>query len=208
MHLFGLTGGLASGKSVVAARLRAHGVPILDADALAREVVAKGTSGLAEIVHAFGPAVLGAEGTLDRRRLAALVFGEKAKLETLNAIVHPRIAELGRARARELAERGELLGGYEAALLVESGRADDFRPLVVVAAMRNVQLARAMLRDGESETQVRARLDAQMPLESKIAAADIVIENTSSFERLHEKTDEALVAICARLGIDPSRYEL
>ncbi|MEO6420972.1 MAG: dephospho-CoA kinase [Polyangiaceae bacterium] len=206
MHLFGLTGGLASGKSAVAARLRIRGVPVIDADLLAREVVTKGSSGLADIVEAFGPEVLDAEGSLDRRALAALVFSDEKKRKTLNAITHPRIAELGMERARELSERGEPLAAYEAALLVENGLESAFRPLVVVAAPPDVQLARAVARDGSDEDEARARLAAQMPLDQKIAAADFVIENASTLAALSQRTDEVLAAICERVGVDPARY--
>lgn len=206
MHLFGLTGGLASGKSAVAARLRVRGVPVIDADLLAREVVAKGSNGLDEIAKFFGPTVLDAEGALDRRALAALVFSDEGKRKALNAITHPRIAALGTERAQEFASRGEPLAGYEAALLVESGLQGAFRPLVVVAASPEVQLRRAMARDGSDEEEARARLAAQMPLAAKIAAADFVIENDSTLAALGKRTDEVLAEICAKLGIDPARY--
>jgi dephospho-CoA kinase len=206
VHLFGLTGGLASGKSAVAARLRVRGVPVIDADLLAREVVAKGSSGLDEIAKFFGPTVLDAEGALDRRALAALVFSDEGKRKALNAITHPRIAALGTERAQEFATRGEPLAGYEAALLVESGLAGAFRPLVVVAASPEVQLARAMARDASDEEEARARLAAQMPLAAKLAAADFVIENDSTLAALGKRTDEVLAQICAKLGIDPARY--
>lgn len=206
MHLFGLTGGLASGKSAVAARLRIRGVPVIDADLLAREVVTKGSSGLRQIVIAFGPSVLDAEGELDRRALAAIVFSDEEKRKILNAITHPRIAELGLERARELSERGEPLAAYEAALLVESGLENAFRPLVVVAAPPEVQLARAIARDGCDDDEARARLAAQMPLEAKIAAADFVIENSSTLAALSKRTDEVLALICAQVCVDPARY--
>src|SRR5262245_48064628 len=101
--LFGLTGGLASGKSAIAARWRAQGLPVLDADAMAREVVAKGTEGLAEVVRAFGPEVLLEEGSLDRARVAGIVFADPEKRRRLNAIVHPRIGALTSQRVEELA---------------------------------------------------------------------------------------------------------
>src|SRR5437899_525791 len=120
MHLFGLTGGIASGKSAVAARLRARGVPVIDADALAREVVAKGSEGLAEIVKAFSEDVLAPDGSLDRKRVADRVFHDANARRTLNAITHPLIGALTSRRAAELASRGEPLACYEAALIVEN----------------------------------------------------------------------------------------
>src|SRR5580658_10202629 len=129
MRVFGLTGGIASGKSTVAARFAARGVPVLDADAFAREVVAIGTEGLAEVVAAFGAGVLFPDGSLDRKALAAIVFADETSRRRLQAITHPRIAALTATRTAELAGR-EPLACYEAALLVENGLADAFRPLV------------------------------------------------------------------------------
>ncbi|WP_394839592.1 dephospho-CoA kinase [Pendulispora rubella] len=206
MILFGLTGGLASGKSAVAARLRSSGLPVLDADQLARDVVAKGTEGLSAVVAAFGEDVLTPDGVLDRPKMAKLVFADADKRRLLNGIVHPRIGALTQERARVLAEQGEPLACYEAALLVENGLADAFRPLVVVAASPSVQLARAMARDGEAEEQVKGRLAAQMPLEAKVAVADYVIQNDGPLEDLERETDRVLSSICARVGVDAARY--
>lgn len=208
MHLFGLTGGIASGKSAVAARLRARGLPVIDADRLAREVVAVGSEGLAEIVRSFGADVLDAQGALDRKALAARVFADDAKREVLNGITHPRISALTMTRAAELAARGEPLACYEAALLVENGVADMFRPLVVVAAPEDVQVARARIRDRAAEDEVRARVRAQMPLADKVRMADHVIDNVGTLEELHARTDEVLAAICAALGVDGTRYPI
>lgn len=208
MIFFGLTGGLASGKSRVAARFRGRGLPVVDADALAREVVAKGTPGLEAIVDAFGGDVLLADGALDRKKMASLVFADDAKRRELNAIVHPRIGALTAERAAELTAEGHPLACYEAALLVENGLADVFRPLVVVAAPVQVQIARAMARDGESEAEVKRRILAQTPLETKVAVADWVIRNTGTLDELDTKADDALRAICARAGVPPARYGL
>src|SRR5271155_4114768 len=130
MHLFGLTGGIASGKSAVAARLRAFGVPVIDADDVAREVVASGTEGLRAIVAEFGDGVLDAVGALDRKALGRVVFADDVKRKRLNAITHPLIGKRTRERAAELDRAGEPLACYEAALLVENGAQDAFRPLV------------------------------------------------------------------------------
>jgi dephospho-CoA kinase len=206
VHLFGLTGGIACGKSAVAARFRERGVPVIDADALAREVVAPGTDGLREIVEAFGSGVLAPDGSLDRKALASVVFADAAKRKRLNAITHPRITVLTMQRAGELGAQGHPLACYEAALIVENGVADAFRPLVVVAAPVELQLSRVMARDGAREEEARARIAAQTPLEAKVAAADFVIENTGTREALRARTDEVLDAVCLRLGVDPSRY--
>ncbi|XXT24516.1 dephospho-CoA kinase [Sorangium sp. So ce429] len=198
--LFGLTGGLGSGKSTVAARFRAQGLPVIDADALAREVVAKGTEGLDEVVRAFGPEVLLPDGSLDRARVAAVVFADPGKRRQLNAIVHPRITALTLERAAALEAQGEPLACYEAALLVENRVVDAFRPLVVVAVPEAVQIARAMARDGVTEDEVRARLAAQLPLSSKVAVADHVIENSGDRAATERQADEVLASIRARFA--------
>jgi len=204
--LFGLTGGLASGKSSVAARWKARGLAIIYADVMAREIVEPGTSGLAEIVTAFGPDVLLPDGSLDRKKVGAIVFADSAARKKLELITHPRIAAGMIKRAGELEEAGEPLGCYEAPLLVERGFADLCRPLVVVAIDERTQIARAMTRDRLSEDEVRARLAAQLPLSAKVAVADYVIDNSGDLETLTTKADDVLDAICKKAGVDPARY--
>lgn len=206
VRLFGLTGGIASGKSTVARRFRERRVPVLDADVIAREIVARGTDGLAALVDAFGPSIVGADGELDRKALAAIAFADPAARGKLNAITHPRIAMATQTATARLAEQGEPVACYEAALLVENGVADMFRPLVVVAADEPTQLARAMARDAASEADVRARLAAQMPLAQKTAKADFVITNDGSQAQLIARADEVLDAVLAQLGVDLGRY--
>ena len=204
--LFGLTGGLASGKSSVAARWKSRGLPIIDADETARDVVAPGTPGLTEIVATFGPAVLLDNGALDRKKLGAIVFADAGARKKLELITHPRIAAAMLARAGELEGADEPLGCYEAALLVEGGFAELCRPLVVVAADERTQIARAMTRDQLSEDDVRARLKAQLPLATKVAAADHVIDNNGDLGALVRKADDVLDTICTNAGVDPARY--
>jgi len=204
--LFGLTGGLASGKSSVAARWKARGLPVIDADDIAREIVAPGSSALHEIVVAFGPAILKKNGSLHRKRLAAKVFAEPEARKTLEAITHPRIVAATIERASDLESQDEPLGCYEATLLVERRVADNFRPLVVVSATESSQIARAMSRDKISEKDARARLSAQLPLKEKAALADYVIENDRDLSALVARADEVLDAICKSSNIDPARY--
>ena len=198
--VFGLTGGLASGKSTVAARFRARGVPVIDADQIAREVVEPGSEGLAAIVEAFGHGVLAPDGSLDRARLGDLVFAAADKRRALNAILHPRIAARSAQHIAALDAAGEKLACYEAALLVENNLADAFRPLVVVAVPLDVQLARATARDSSTEEQARARIAAQLPIASKTAAADYVIDNAGETTTTERRADEVLDAIRAGLG--------
>lgn len=200
IRLFGLTGGVASGKSTVAARFRERGVEVIDADQVAREVVEPGTEGLAAVVAAFGEGVLDADGRLDRAALGRVVFADPAERRRLEAILHPRIAAQTRAHAETLAAAGVRLACYEAALLVENGLADAFRPLVVVAAPRALQLARLAARDGLEATEAEARLAAQRPLEDKVAVADHVIDNASDREALVVRADAVLDAIVAAHG--------
>ncbi|MGA7121096.1 MAG: dephospho-CoA kinase [Polyangiaceae bacterium] len=200
VHLFGLTGGIASGKSTVAARLRELGVPVIDADQLAREVVAPGTDGLRAVVDEFGPGVIEQSGALDRKALAKLVFADESARKKLNAITHPRIAARTRELAEALARAGEPIACYEAALIVENGLTDALRPLVVCSCPEDVQAARLRARDGASEDEALARIRAQKPLGEKVAVADHVIDTSGSLEGTLKQTDEVLRAIRAHLG--------
>ena len=195
--VFGLTGGAASGKSTVAARFVERGLEVIDADRVARDVVAPGSEGLARVVEAFG-AVLTPTGELDRARLRSVVFGDEARRRTLEGILHPRIAAATAQRIGELAAAGVALACYEAALLVENGLADAFRPLVVVALDAELQRGRLMARDGVSAADAERLLAAQLPLADKAAVADFVIDNAGSKEELVARADEVLDAIRER----------
>jgi dephospho-CoA kinase len=204
--VFGLTGGFASGKSSVATRWKERGLSVIDADDIARDVVAPGTAGLAELVQAFGAEVLFPDGSLDRKKMASRVFSDPDARKRLEGITHPRIAAESRARAAALESRGEPLACYEATLLVERGLADSFRPLVVVSAPEDDQIARATQRDGIRADEARARIRAQLPSADKEAAADYVIRNERDRQWLVDKADDVLDAICASRGIDATRY--
>jgi dephospho-CoA kinase len=208
VHLFGLTGGIASGKSTVAARFRAQGLPVIDADELAREVVAPGTDGLREVLEAFGEGILAPDGTLDRKALGRAVFADRSARKKLEAITHPRITRRTMELSAELARAGEPLACYEAALIVENGAADGFRPLVVVACPEEQQLERLTARGGASREDALARIRAQKPLGDKIAVADFVIDTSGSLEEGARRTAEVLRGVCRRLGVDAGRYKL
>ncbi|MBK8013420.1 MAG: dephospho-CoA kinase [Deltaproteobacteria bacterium] len=182
MLLVGLTGGIASGKSVVAELLRHCGARVVDADVLAREVVAPGTDGLKAIVERFGPGVITPDGQLDRGALGEIVFGDPRARRDLNAITHPRIAKLARTRAREAADAGARVVVYDAALLFENGIDRDMDTVVVVDVDGPTQRQRLKNRDALSPSQIEARIDAQMPLEDKVARADHVIDNRGDIE--------------------------
>ena len=182
----GLTGGIASGKSVVADGLARRGAVVVDADALAREVVAPGTPGLAAVVERFGPEVL-TEGGLDRARLGAIVFADPAARRALEAIVHPAV----RARAGELerAAAPDEVVVHVIPLLVETGQADDFDRVVVVDVDPETQVARLRARNGLSESDARARLAAQASRADRRAAADVVLDNEGPIAALEEQLD-------------------
>jgi dephospho-CoA kinase len=206
LHLFGLTGGIGSGKSTVGRRFAERGVPVIDADQLAREVVEPGTPGLQEIVLRFGPAVLGPDGELDRKKLAARVFGDDEARRALNGITHPRVGALTAERTAALAARGERLACYEVPLLFEGRLEGVLKPVVVVATPLEAQVARAALRDGATPEDVLARVRAQMPLDEKIRRADHVIDNSGALAATLARADDVLDAVCAHFGIDPATY--
>jgi dephospho-CoA kinase len=173
----GLTGGIASGKSLVAAELAARGAVVIDADLLAREVVEPGTDGLAAVVARFGEDLLH-EGRLDRARLGQIVFADPEARRDLERIVHPAV----RARAAELerAAPSDAVVVHVIPLLVETGQQDRFDLVVVVDVDQQTQLTRLVSRDGLSEADARARVTAQASREQRRAAADIVIDNSGS----------------------------
>ena len=198
MRVFGLTGGIASGKTTVAKRLEQLGIPVVYADKLARDAVAKGSQGLAEVAAAFGADVLAPNGELDRRALGARTFGDKAALARLNAIVHPRVASLALEAFAGLAREGYELVCYEVPLLVENGLTEAFRPVVVVAARPETQLERIAQRDGLSQAEAEARVASQLPLEQKIAAADFVIHNEGDLPALLAEVDRVAAEVRRR----------
>lgn len=203
--VFGLTGGIACGKSSAARVFAGLGVAIVDADQVARDVVRVGSKGLLDIVSAFGEGVLDASGALDRKKLGAIVFGDADKRRTLEAITHPLIFMEGRARieALEATECPYIL--YEAALLVETGGYKAFDGLVVVAAHEDVQLARLMARDGLNEADARARLAAQLPIARKVEVADVTIWNDGDERALEAAVHEAHRTLLARIGGEGER---
>ena len=183
----GLTGGIGSGKSAVSAELAGHGAVVIDADAIAREVVEPGTSGLAAVVEAFGEGVLAPDGSLDRPRLGEIVFADGASLERLNAIVHPLVGE----RSAELMARAEADGApvvvYDVPLLVENGLQSLYDVVVVVDTPDEVRVQRVVENRGMDPEQVWARIRAQADREARLAAADLVVDNSGSRERLAER---------------------
>ena len=199
-RVIGLTGGIASGKSAVAKRLRDRGAVVVDADAIAREVVEPGQPALADLVARFGPDVVGADGRLDRTRLGAIVFADPDARTAINAITHPRIVARSTERFRAAGDAGAGVVFYEAALLVETGRHEELDGLIVVIASPAVQERRLIERDGHAPAAARSRIAAQLPAAAKRAAATWVIENDGELAALDRRVDEVVGEIEARFG--------
>lgn len=185
----GLTGSIAVGKSFVCDCLRGLGCYVLDADQTAREVVARGTDGLAEIIKHFGNGILQPDGELERKKLGAIVFADKAKRELLNSIVHPRVIEAQDNWLRSVViQHPNDIAVVDAALMVESGGYKRFDKLIVVWCEPEIQLARLLDRDNLSEHAAKMRITAQMPQEEKKRFADYLIDTSSGFDNTRRQT--------------------
>ena len=197
--LVGLTGGIATGKSTVAETLRGLGADVIDADQLAREVVAPGAPALAEIVREFGD-VLNPDGSLDRKKLGAIVFNDAARRKRLEAITHPAIRQRFLARLEALAARGyDGLVFFDAPVMIESGNYRTMDRLVVVFTDEATQRRRLMARDGMAEAEASARMATQMPVIDKAKLADYVIDNTGDRAVTAARTREVFEALLAEL---------
>jgi dephospho-CoA kinase len=194
-RIIGLTGGIASGKSTVSAMLRALGAHVIDADQVARDVVAPGTPALAEIAAHFGPEVLLADGTLDRKKLGARVFADVDARRALERITHPRIAAATQQEIARLRAAGVDPVIYDAALIVENRLYTWMQGLIVVSVPPAVQVARLMIRDDIDEAAAEARIAAQLPLADKVAVATHVIDNSG----VPGQTEAQVRALWARL---------
>lgn len=187
----GLTGSIAVGKSFVCSVLRELGCHVLDADLTAREVVAKGTQGLALIVREFGGSILTRDGDLDRKKLGGIVFTDKAKREILNAIVHPLVIEAQDywIKEKEIEDPNGIVI-IDAALMIESGGYKRFNKLIVVWCESAIQLKRLIERDGSSQADAEMRIAAQMPQETKKRFADFLIDTSDGFETTRHQATE------------------
>lgn len=191
MKVVALTGGIASGKSTVVRMLRELGAEVVDADALAREVVSPGEPALVEIVRAFGDAVLLPSGELDRKKLAALVFADPERRARLNAIVHPRVRERIRLRLEEIRRTDpEAVVVLDVPLLFDVPLPElEALPAVVVYASPQAQLRRLRARDGLTEEEAEQRLQAQRPLREKLGRARWVVDNDGDLDRTREQVE-------------------
>ncbi|MER7970078.1 MULTISPECIES: dephospho-CoA kinase [unclassified Streptomyces] len=196
MLTVGLTGGIGAGKSEVSRRLVEHGAVLIDADRIAREVVAPGTPGLAAVVDAFGPEVLTADGALDRPRLGAIVFADPEKLALLNSLVHPLVG--ARSHALETAAAEDAVVVHDVPLLTENGLAPRYDLVIVVDVSPETQLDRLVRLRGMTEQDAKARMAAQATRDARLEIADIVIDNDVPLPRLERRVREVWADLVRR----------
>lgn len=199
----GLTGGIGAGKSEVSRRLAAHGAAVIDADAIAREVVEPGTAGLADVVAEFGPEVLGPDGRLDRPRLGGIVFADPQRRAKLNEIVHPLVG----ARMAELEQSagpGSIVV-HDVPLIAENNLAGGYDLVVVVDVPPRIQLDRLVRLRGMTRDQARARIAAQASREQRLAIAGIVVDNSASLAELDRQVGELWTELRRRAALAASR---
>ncbi len=191
MVIIGLTGGIASGKSTVAAMLEEKGAFILDADQVARDVVKPGETALREIEDYFGPEVLTADGKLDRKKMASIVFKDHAARDMLNSIIHPRVIKRIVEKANKLkVNHNPEAVVYDVPLLIEKNMQELVDVLLLVYVTREVQEERLVIRDGFTKDEIEHRLSAQMPLEDKKQYAGYIIDNSKNMEETGRQVDE------------------
>lgn len=191
-EVIGLTGGIASGKSLVSAYLADKGYPIVDADIVAREVVAPHSPGIQAIHQAFGDLVIKPDGNLDRKRLGTMVFNDAGKLNKLNEILQPLIRQKIESSLEALRNQDHSLVFLVVPLLYEQGYQSLCNQVIVVYVKPEVQLARLMHRDHLGKVAAQARIDAQMPLKQKAAMADLVINNNGDANQAYAAIDSWL----------------
>ena len=197
MNVVGLTGGIATGKSTVAALLRRRGATVIDADEATRAVQSRGTEGLRLLAQEFGPGIITPDGDLDRGRLAEIAFNDPEARQRLNGIVHPLVRQWMAERQQEAVERRDPVVVLDIPLLFENRGAGAFKTVVLVYAPEDIQVRRLVELRGMSEAQARARIAAQMPIEDKRRMATHVIENTGSMDDLQAQVERLWVEITA-----------
>lgn len=190
MRVIGLTGGIASGKSSVSRYLEEHGATVIDADQLSREAVCPGSPGLERIMQTFGSEVLQADGTLDRKRLSAIVFADPTCRKLLEDILHPEIKRLAEERISMAAAAGQEFVFYMAPLLIEAGAVSRVDEVWVVTVRPDIQLARLIGRDNLSVEEAKRIIASQMPLADKEKWGRVVIDNSGTLEELRSRLDE------------------
>lgn len=181
MRLIGITGGIGTGKSTVGRYLQAAGVPVADADDLAHAAIAPDGPAYGPVVAAFGPAILKADGQIDRRILGEQVFADANARSRLNALVHPAVRQMMLQQVAAWQEAGTPVAALIIPLLYENGLEGLFAEVWVASCPHELELARVMTRDGLSRAQAEARINAQLPLSDKVARADRVIDTATDF---------------------------
>ncbi|MDJ0837892.1 MAG: dephospho-CoA kinase [Acidobacteriota bacterium] len=194
MKVYGLTGGIASGKSVLE-RMLSESYPVIDADIVSREVVAPGSRGLARVAEVFGSKVLQADGSLDRAVLRNIIAHSEEDQQRLNGILHPLIGNAIMATLNKLAEVGHETAFVSAALMLESGSYKRYDGVILVCSPEETRLARLLQRDDMDETSAKALMARQMPDSEKRKLATVVIENDSDFTELRKRLVKALVSL-------------
>jgi len=198
--ILGLTGGIATGKSTVSAMLRERGIPVIDADLIAREVVEPGKPAYEAIVQHFGSDIVLPNGQIDRKQLGEIVFSNEAERQKLNAIVHPEVRRLMREQAEQAEREGAPIVFMDIPLLFESKLQHMVDKIVVVYAPASMQLTRMMERDELDEEQAKKRLLAQFPIEQKKQDADYVIDNAGTREETERQVEKLLATLRAELA--------
>lgn len=181
--IIGLTGSIASGKSAVAKMIQSYGLPIVDADVVARQVVEPGSPTLKKITESFGQDVIAADGSMDRAKVGSIIFHDEAKRQRLNSIIHPAIREEMLRQRDEFISYGEKNVFMDIPLLFESKLEHFVEKIIVVSVSEDVQLSRLMARNGFTEDEAKARISTQMPVKEKEALADAVIDNDGTLEQ-------------------------
>lgn len=196
-RIFGLTGGIACGKSVVSEVFASQGIPMVDADIVARDIVAPGTQALNLLVSNFGPEILLPDGSLDRPTLGAIVFSDPKKRSILDSTLKRYLQGEIQLRLRVASEKNTLVG-FEAPLFIERGYHQEYRPVIVVAVSPEVQIQRLMGRDGFTEEEAQARISSQLPIEEKLKFADYVLWNNGTRDELIKEALYVLAKIVYR----------
>jgi dephospho-CoA kinase len=203
----GLTGGIASGKSTVAARMTELGFTVLNADALAHRLIEPGQPAYDDVVREFGREILRADGTVDRKKLGDIVFRDPARRERLNQIVHPRVIEAREEKLKEMeAQNPRGLAIVEAALLIEAGYYKKLDRLVVCSCRPEQQMERLRAR-GFSEEEARQRIESQLPLAEKLRLADDVVDCSGTLEETERQTDALVARLRLLAAAEPGRGE-
>lgn len=198
--ILGLTGGIATGKSTVSAMLRERGIPVIDADQIAHEVVEPGKPAYEAIVHHFGSEILLPDGRINRKMLGEIVFSDESQRQKLNSIVHPEVRRVMREQAEEAEKAGAQIVFMDIPLLFESKLQHMVDKVVVVYAPADQQLARMLERDELDEEQALKRLRAQLPIEQKKSGADFLIMNQGTREETEKQVEDLLATIRAEIA--------